>query len=309
MKLHALFPLSQRSTLAALSLTLITLPVHAVGHLADITVRDRDTGRVLPVYQHEGRYYVAGKPGHRYSVSVRNQSGGRLLAVMSVDGVNVLNGQTADWGQTGYVFNPWQHYEVSGWRKSQSQIAAFEFTALPNSYAARTGRPDNVGVIGVALFREQPREVAPPPVYRTPEHRPYGQYDLPGTASSSESNRRAAPAAPATPAPQSDSSSAPNSAPQPLARGSAKSAESSEAHEREEKLGTGHGQREQSWVSYTSFNRAQTRPNEVITIWYDSRDNLIAQGVIPDLRYDRWPAVPQPFPHAPVSYVPDPPRR
>jgi len=45
---------------------------------------------------------------------------------------------------------------VQGWRRSLSQTAAFYFTALPDSYAARTGRPDDVGVIGVALFRRKP---------------------------------------------------------------------------------------------------------------------------------------------------------
>jgi len=61
-----------------------------------------------------------------------------------------------------------QSFEVNGWRKSLEEVAAFYFTALPDSYAARTGRPQNVGVIGVAVFREQqlPR---PPAVTRPRE--------------------------------------------------------------------------------------------------------------------------------------------
>ena len=35
------------------------------------------------------------------------------------------------------------------------EVAAFTFTDSPNSYAERTGRPANVGVIGVAVFRER----------------------------------------------------------------------------------------------------------------------------------------------------------
>ena len=35
-------------------------------------------------------------------------------------------------------------------------MAAFEFSSLVNSYAALTGRPADVGVIGVALFQEKP---------------------------------------------------------------------------------------------------------------------------------------------------------
>jgi len=38
-----------------------------------------------------------------------------------------------------------------------------QLNALPDSYAARTGRPDDVGVLGVALFRKkrEPQPVAP----------------------------------------------------------------------------------------------------------------------------------------------------
>ncbi len=76
-----------------------------------------------------------------------------------MDGVNVITGKTASPSQSGYVLDPWGLVDIDGWRKSMDQVAAFYFTALPDSYAARTGRPDNVGVIGVALFRE--REVMP----------------------------------------------------------------------------------------------------------------------------------------------------
>jgi hypothetical protein len=123
------------------------------GLLADIEIVDRDSGERLPIYQHQGRRYVAGVPGRRYAIAVTNRTAQRVLAVMAVDGINAVSGETAAWHQTGYVLHPWQRYEVRGWRKSRERVAAFEFTALPDSYAARTGRPDDVGVIGVALFR------------------------------------------------------------------------------------------------------------------------------------------------------------
>jgi hypothetical protein len=65
-----------------------------------------------------------------------------VLAVTSVDGVNVISGANAVWNQTGYVFRPQQDYRITGWRKSDDEVAAFTFTASPNSYAARTGRPE-----------------------------------------------------------------------------------------------------------------------------------------------------------------------
>ena len=71
------------------------------------------------------------------------------------------------------------------------------------------------------------------------------------------------------------------------------------------KLGTGHGEREASRVGHTAFERRNTRPDEVLRIRYDSRENLVAMGVIPGAAPQ---PLPNPFPDAHVSrYAPDPP--
>src|SRR6266849_5273490 len=126
----------------------------ALGGLADLTVYDRTEARRLPVYWHQGRAYVVGKPGNEYQVSLRSRRED-VLAVVSVDGVNVITGETANPAQSGYVLGTGAALDIQGWRKSLAQTAAFYFTSLPDSYAARTGRPDDVGVIGVALFRRK----------------------------------------------------------------------------------------------------------------------------------------------------------
>lgn len=144
---------------AALALCACTEAL-AVGRLADVAVFDRSDGRRLPVIWHQGQAYVVGTPGNEYRIAVRNRQGGDVLAVMSVDGVNVITGETAHPRQSGYVLAPRGRLEVAGWRKSLARTAAFYFTALGDSYAARSGRPENVGVIGVALYR---RLVEPPP--------------------------------------------------------------------------------------------------------------------------------------------------
>ena len=64
-----------------------------------------------------------------------------LLAVVSVDGVNVVTGETAAPAQGGYVIDSWRNLDITGWRKSDAEVAAFHFTASQASYAARTGRP------------------------------------------------------------------------------------------------------------------------------------------------------------------------
>lgn len=272
----------------------------AIGRLADVTVLDRDTGATLPVYQHRGEYWVPGRPGARYAIAVRSRVGERLMAVTSVDGVNVLSGETAAWSQSGYVFSPYLYYQITGWRKSSTEVAAFEFTAAPDSYAERTGRPAQVGVIGVALFREvppQPIALAPEPARRND----YGSQEL-----SARDRREAgpAPASEATAAAQKSAGSLSN-----LAERSTESlARAMPSPLPSPKLGTGHGQREESVVAHTSFARLQSTPNEIIRIRYDSRENLIASGVIRE-PVRRWP-IPNPFPESDSgSYVPDPPPR
>jgi len=215
----------------------------AVGRLADVTVYDRAEGRRLPVYWHEGHAYVVGKPGNEYQVTLLNRRREDVLAVVSVDGVNVVTGETANARQGGYVLEPRRRLDIQGWRKSLAETAAFYFTALPDSYAARTGRPDNVGVIGVALFRRKPVE----PAAKVAPAAPSAQR---GDAGAAE-------------APSSESSAA-----GALARREAK------------RLGTGHGRREFSPVRYAEFERATPWPVEKIAIYYDSYSNLVARGVI-----------------------------
>lgn len=292
------FTLSTLPAITALAtlLGLAHLPAQAIGRLADVTIVDRDTGATLPVHYARGEYWVAGRPGARYAISVRNRLGERVLAVPSVDGVNVLSGETAAWDQRGYVFSPHERYQITGWRKSDSQVAAFEFSHIANSYAARTGRPAHVGVIGVALFREQLPVPQPAPAI-TPE--PYSQRRDNGLGLGRLREEPASPAAPAAAAPAEAESSARSQS----ADSVAKAAPMPSA-----KLGTAHGQRETSVVTHTSFTRLQEQPNEIISIRYDSRENLIASGVIREpIARPYMPPVSRAFPQSDnLSYVPDP---
>jgi hypothetical protein len=283
----------------AISLGLVAAcRAQALGSLAEVAVIDRDSGAVLSPHYYRGEYWVAGTPGARYSIEIRNRVGERLLAVTAVDGINVVSGATAAWDQTGYVFSSGDEYQITGWRKSDTEVAAFTFTASANSYAERTGRPANVGVIGVAIFRERP----PPPVYGTPK-----------IGRNEESSRLDAPRAGPPDSMQSKQSAARGTAGEASGSGSldarvapVPAAPSVTQPAAAAKLGTGHGEREYSYVNRTDFTRMQSQPNEVIRIRYDSFDNLLAMGVIKRPR----PAAPtiNPFPASPESqFVPDPP--
>jgi hypothetical protein len=241
-----------RALLCAALLALTASATPHAGSLLDLAVVDRDTGQVLRTYSDHGKVYVAGTPGHRYSVRMINRTGGRVMTVLSVDGVNAITGQTASPDQSGYVLGPWESAEIAGWRKSDDEIAQFNFTALPDSYAARTGRPANVGVIGVAVYEERV------PFWRRRDE----------IARQSESE-------PAPPKPESMPAEADKRAQAPAATGGAQpSLDAQYSH-----------------VDTTTFDRATRRPAEQVSIFYDSYRNLVAQGIIerPIARQDPQP--------------------
>lgn len=289
--------MSLRHGLLALALSPLLLASTAqAGRLVDVQIVDRENGSVLPLYPHRSDSYVAGAPGHRYAVRIVNTTNRRVLTVLSVDGVNAISGETAATDQTGYVLEPYQSTEVAGWRKNMNEIAAFEFTTLSDSYAAQTGRPANVGVIGVAVFRE--KYIPPPPI---PRDRIAAEAEAGAAREDKRARNEAIPmpkpgAAPAPPATAGAAADTARSA--EAARSTAPMAQPQES------LGTGHGQRETSSASYTSFERESRKPYEVVAIRYDSWANLQARGIVPRRPPPR-PPQPNPFPD---SFVPDPPR-
>ena len=217
----------------AVALGLGAVPACVAGQLGSVDVVTRPDGRVLSVHSKEGRHWVVGTPGQEYGIRVCNSTGERVLAVMSVDGVNVVTGQTASPAQSGYVLSAHECADINGWRKSDTATAAFYFTELPDAYAARTGRPENVGVIGVAFYRERPQRISwkdtPAPAAASPAAEPAARQDA-GEADSTADRRKSN----AAEARGEMAAAAP--APAPLA-----------------KIGTGHGRREWSYVQTTAI--------------------------------------------------------
>ena len=159
-------------------------------------------------------------------------------------------------------------------------------------------------MIGVALFRER---VEAPAVVPLPEP-VYPSWRERRELSEAERSQleRGAPPAPASAANESFASgaaSAKSSAADSGASGVAEAQRPAPATAAP-RLGTGHGQREHDRISHTNFERRSSQPDELIRIRYDSRENLVAMGVLPP---EVAPHRPQPFPGSrSPRYVPDP---
>ena len=262
----------------------------AIGHIADLTIVDRQQQRTLDVYWHEGRAYIEGKPGNEYQIVLRNQGGQDVLAVVSVDGVNAVTGETAAPSQGGYVIDQWKRLEVAGWRNSYASTAAFYFTTLADSYAPRTGRPQNVGVIGVALYRRKAESGANDVQLN---YAPQGRLKK-DSAERSDQGR----------AESDDGNRAERSASAKALSAPSVSMQAPAATALDSPISTGYGRTETSHARVVSFERATRNPEEVVAIYYDSRANLIARGIIRETFLPR--REPNPFPQ---HFVPAPPSR
>jgi hypothetical protein len=274
--------------IASAILILAATETFAIGRIADLSILDRQQHRTLDVHWYEGRAYVEGKPGNEYQIVLRNQGRQDVLAVVSVDGVNAVTGETAAPSQGGYVIDQWKSLDVAGWRNSYSSTAAFYFTTIADSYAPRTGRPQNVGVIGVALFR---RKLESSPNEVQLNYAPQGR--LKKEHSDRDDRDRA----------ESDAGSGAGLSAKALSAPSA-SRQMPAAPALDSPIGTGYGRTETSQARAVNFERATSNPEEVVTIYYDSRANLIARGIIRDTHLPR--REPNPFPQ---HFVPAPPSR
>ncbi|MGJ8695941.1 MAG: hypothetical protein ACSHYF_06455 [Verrucomicrobiaceae bacterium] len=112
--------------------------------------------RTLKNYWWRGDRLVIGRKGSNYSLLVKNLTRSRLEVVLSVDGLDVIDGKTASTRKRGYIVHPGKTLEVKGFRTSHDAVAAFEFSSVRNSYAnLKHGETRNVGVLGLAVYPEK----------------------------------------------------------------------------------------------------------------------------------------------------------
>jgi hypothetical protein len=128
--------------------------VAAGGGAVTIAIKDAG-GSPLEAIRVGDRTMVVGQAGQRYSIVLTNHTNHRFESVITVDGLDVVNGKAGNFENRGYVLLPFATLEIEGFRQSNAAVAAFRFAAVGESYAAQMGAARNVGVIGVAFFSER----------------------------------------------------------------------------------------------------------------------------------------------------------
>ena len=271
--------------------------------MSNIEIRVEDpNGNALPGTRHGGQLYVAGKGRERYQVRIKNKTGARVLVVVTVDGRNVITGKPGDHHDAGHVLAPHQSFTFKGWRTSDEEVAAFEFGSKSGSYSAQMGSPENVGVIGVAVFDEE----KPDPKIVTVKETTYIPYPVPNpfliqpyqpsvpswmqtVGTSTSDSAGIAPmggmswGAPLSSGDVSVVNCSNTSTSSTLNVDTARSRSASrgiKGVEVAQSLGTGWGEAVTSQVRSVEFKRATEDPCEVFVIRYDSLRSLKRQGIL-----------------------------
>ncbi|HYT43600.1 MAG TPA: hypothetical protein VEP90_14775 [Methylomirabilota bacterium] len=110
--------------------------------------------RLIDEFHHEDKTYVEGRKGTTYTIQYRNKTATRQKIVVSVDGLNVMTGDST-W-ENGYCVEPYQTINIPGWRKDSGNVAAFKFSSIRGSYNQQnnSGQEQNIGVIGCKVYSE-----------------------------------------------------------------------------------------------------------------------------------------------------------
>lgn len=274
-------------------------------------------GASARTYDHGNETHILGQQGSRYVLRIHNRSSKRVEAVVSVDGLDVIDGSPGDFAhKRGYLVPAYGSVDIDGWRLNDREAAAFRFAAVADSYAAKTSSARNVGVIGVAVFQERKVYVAPPRVIQqvrpAPESAPADDGAGLGSAAPARgagkgsmqpraAEAEAAPAAPMAESRREASASADDA--------SANSAPESKAKRSRSGLGTEFGEAVSSQIQNVQFRRATPNtPNTLLGARYNDRNGLLALGIDVDGNQDdlalRQSA--QPFPVSTRHYAKPP---
>jgi hypothetical protein len=247
-------------------------------------------------YPHQGRTYIEGRAGSEFTLVVRNNTASAVLAVISVDGLSVMDGKLASKNDGGYVVDPFSSLTIPGWRLDDNDVAHFVFSGNGKSYAVKSGKGDNVGVIGCAIFEQQCAQTIT--ICGCPWWSPYPVAPYWYTTNTDSTGR----------APNWEGNSTRDLTPEITYSASYNTVHANEAptvtnscyyahcesapsetsctvtcsdvvpNAEPQNLGIGFGKRTKCAVTSVEFKREEA-PSEVFTIYYDDRSGLKARGI------------------------------
>jgi hypothetical protein len=252
--------------------------------MSNVTIDMRVDGRTVRKVVHAGRTYLPVEYGKEFTIRITNNNSYRVCAVVSVDGLSVMTGEQASHDDPGYIVAGHSNMEVRGWRRGNSEVAAFEVTGKSGSYSARAGKgTKNTGVIGVVVYPEK-RRVRKATVPISAQSRSLGfdddgyeheEYTSGGIVLPDEGPVMRSLSARAT-----------------RTRGAVP-----------QRAGTGYGESIRDEVRQVEFDR-DTNRKSIVALYYDTVDGLREKGV----PVDTVVGCPNPFPAEPEQlYCPPPP--
>ena len=240
----------------------------------------------LPTYALKDRFYVEGAAGERYTIHVTNPTSSRVEAVVSVDGLDAVDGEAGDLRKRGYIVPAYGEVNIEGFRTSLDDVATFRFSSVADSYAGQKGKARNVGVIAVAIFEEAG---APPEQQIVGDNYDYRR-DVEDDLANASAKKDAPPPPPsarhhrAAPATTASAPSAPAPAAGKAANAERDGAADDDAREYSEAqrrpgLGTEFGESRYSSATYTRFVRATDRPIAIAELRYNDAAGLTALDI------------------------------
>ena len=116
-----------------------------------------DNDNTFTEYNKDRNTYIESRQGFNYSIKIENRNNFRIEALITVDGLDVVNGSTGKFSNRGYIINKESSIIVKGFRVNSETERRFQFDEnVSNSYAVKLGEgSSNLGVIGVAIFPEK----------------------------------------------------------------------------------------------------------------------------------------------------------
>ena len=219
-------------------------------------------GESVTQFEANGRRYIEALENAEYEVRIYNQLGVRVAVALSVDGLNTIDARhTSAWEAHKWVIEPYGNITVKGWQMNSNNARRFYFTTERNSYGAKIGQTDNLGVISAVFFRER-KPISVTPV--VPGRREDGQRK---EQSRGRDDRTSAP---------TESSESAGSAD----RGGAAKNLPAYPQPDDDYAATGIGRNVSNDVTWIKMN-LESQPAGWATIRYEYRDALVRLGIVP----------------------------